>query len=164
MLWQASALNGLARGSGTRVRYIKPHGALYHTCMAGGEQGEAVFEAAQMLGMPLLLMPHSPWASYGEGFAERAYDGELLRPRDKEGAVIHDPHEAAAQAVALAAKSNLHSICVHGDSPGAVEVAKAVRSALEEAGYKLGPFCGVPSGPGEALVLKERVYPSNANS
>jgi len=67
--------------------------------------------------------------------------------------VIHDPHEAAAQAVALATKSNLHSICVHGDSPGAVEVAKAVRGALEEAGYKLGPFCGVPSGPGEALVL-----------
>jgi len=61
-------------------------------------QGEAVFEAAAMLDLPLLLMPQSPWAGYGEGFAERAYDGDKLRPRDQPGAVIHDPVEAAAQA------------------------------------------------------------------
>lgn len=139
-LWQASALDGLCRGAGTRVRYIKPHGALYHSVMAGGEQGQAVFEAAQKLELPLLLMPLSPWAGYGEGFAERRYDGDKLRSRDKEGAVIHEPHEAAEQAVALAAQASIHSICVHGDSPNAVAVAKEVRGALERH-FELRPFC-----------------------
>ena len=140
VLWQASALDGLCKGVGTRVRYIKPHGALYHAVMSGGEQGEAVLEAAQLLEMPLLLMPRSPWASFGEGFAERAYDGDSLRSRDKPGALIHDPAEAAAQAVALAAQPTLHSICVHGDSPGAVEIAAMVRRRLERAGFTLRPF------------------------
>ena len=53
----------LSTGVGTRVRYIKPHGALYHAVMKGGKQGEAVWEAAQMLQLPLMLMPHSPWAT-----------------------------------------------------------------------------------------------------
>ena len=141
MLWQASALDGLCRGAGTRVRYIKPHGALYHAVMAGGAQGLAVFEAAQLLELPLLLMPRSPWATFGEGFAERRYDGDQLRPRDKEGALIHDAGEAAQQAVDLAAHANLHSICVHGDSPNAVSIAKAVRRALEKEGFELHPFC-----------------------
>ena len=93
-----------------------------------------------MLGLPLLLMPQSQWATYGEGFAERAYDGMLLRPRDREGAVIHDPLEAAKQAVMLAHHLNLHTICVHGDSPNAVAVAKAVRGGLENAGFSVGSF------------------------
>ena len=79
VMWQTGALQQLCRGYGTEVRYIKPHGALYHTILEGGEQGRAVFEAAQMLGLPLLLMPVSPWATYGEGFAERAYDGTATR-------------------------------------------------------------------------------------
>jgi len=142
VLWQASALDGLCRGAGTRVSYIKPHGALYHTVMAGGEQGRAVFDAAQKLQLPLLLMPQSPWAGYGEGFAERAYDGDQLRSRDEAGAVIHDPDEAARQAVALAVRPNIHSICVHGDSPNAVAVAYAVRGALEK-NFTLGRFCSL---------------------
>ena len=110
--------------------------------MAGGAQGAAVHQAAQMLGLPLLLMPRSPWATFGEGFSERAYDGDELRSREKEGAVIHDPDEAARQALKLAVRANLHSICVHGDSPNAVIVASAVRSALEsEGGFMLRPFC-----------------------
>lgn len=140
VLWQASALDGLCRGAGTKVRYIKPHGALYHTVMAGGEQGQAVLKAAEALKLPLLLMPWSPWAGYGEGFAERRYDGEKLRSREKEGAVIHEPHEAAEQAVSLATQAKIHSICVHGDSPNAVVVARAVRAALERE-YELRPFC-----------------------
>lgn len=140
VLWQTGALQQLCRGYGTEVQYIKPHGALYHTILEGGEQGKAVFEAAQLAGLPLLLMPISPWASYGEGFAERRYDGELLRPRSKEGAVIHCPEEAAKQALALAPRANLHTICVHGDSPNAVNVAKAVRAALDGDGYKVRPF------------------------
>ena len=140
VLWQASALEGLCKGAGTRVTYIKPHGALYHAVMAGTEQGEAVHEAAQLLGLPLLLMPNSPWATFGEGFAERRYDGDQLRSREKEGAVIHDPQEAAEQALLLAAEPKLHTICVHGDSPNAVNVAKTVRRALEKNGYDLQPF------------------------
>ena len=140
VLWQAGALDALCRGAGTHVRYIKPHGALYHTVMSGGEQGEAVREASELLGLPLLLMPRSPWASFGEGFAERAYDGDSLRSRDKPGALIHDPAEAAAQAVALAAQPTLHSICVHGDSPNAVEIAQVVRRALEADGLEVRPF------------------------
>jgi len=139
VLWQTSALDGLCRGVGRRVNYIKPHGALYHVVMAGGDQGGAVWEAAQMLQLPLLLMPRSPWATFGEGFAERAYDGDSLRPRDQEGAVIHDPQIAAQQAVALAARADIHSICVHGDSPNAVAVAKAVRSALVKE-FRMVPF------------------------
>ena len=86
-------------------------------------------------------MPNSKWAAYGEGFAERAYDGDTLRPRDREGAVIHDPVLAAEQGVSLALRADLHTICVHGDSPNAVSVAKEVRSGLEEAGFELRAFC-----------------------
>jgi len=143
VLWQASALDGLCRGAGVRVQYIKPHGALYHSVMAGGEQGQAVFESARKLELPLLLMPWSFWAAYGEGFAERAYDGDKLRSRDKPGAVIHDPQEAAKQALTLAARPNIHSICVHGDSPGAVAVAKEVRAMLDTQ-YAVQPFCPRP--------------------
>jgi antagonist of KipI len=140
ILFQVGALDALCRGVDRRVQYIKPHGALYHAVMAGGKQGEAVFEASQMLELPLLLMPQSKWATYGEGFAERAYDGDLLRPRNQPGAVIHDPIEAAKQGVSLASNMKLHTICVHGDSPNAVSVAKAVRNGLENAGYEICSF------------------------
>jgi KipI family sensor histidine kinase inhibitor len=140
ILWQVGALQGLCSQTSDVVSYIKPHGALYHAVMKGGKQGEAVYEAAAMLDLPLLLMPQSIWATYGEGFAERAYDGNLLRPRELDGAVIHDPLEAARQAVELASKPNIHTICVHGDSPNAVNVAKAVRDGLEKANYVLKPF------------------------
>ena len=109
--------------------------------MQGGAQGEAVFEAARMLDLPLLLMPSSKWAAYGEGFAERAYDGDTLRPRDREGAVIHDPVLAAEQGVSLAQRADLHTICVHGDSPNAVNVAREVRAGLESAGFEVLAFC-----------------------
>ena len=68
------------------------------------------------------------------------YDGDKLRPRGQPGALIHDPADAAQQAVALAARPNLHSICVHGDSPNAVKIASVVRQALEAAGYNVQPF------------------------
>jgi len=162
VLFQAAALDGVCRARGARAtrvrprpsasrparrrpgdgdaRYVKPHGALYHAVMAGGAQADAVFEAAELLGLPLLLMPASPHATFGEGFAERAYDGDALRPRSEPGAVIHDPAAAAAQAVALAARPDLHTVCVHGDSPNAVAVAKAVRAALDDAGFRVAPF------------------------
>ena len=131
-------------GGSVEVSYMKPHGALYHAVMAGGAQAEAVADAARVLGLPLLLMPSSPLATFGEGFAERAYDApHVLRPRDQSDALIHDAGDAGRQAVALADghPDELHSICVHGDSPGAVAIARAVRGALESAGYDVRPFC-----------------------
>ena len=154
---QVGALIGICRLLGAEVSYVKPHGALYHTVVAGTaggtggagsstsvdentrKQAQAVVDAAAILGLPLLLMPKSRLASFGEGFAERAYDGDSLRARDKPGAVIHDPKQAAAQAVELASQPNIHSICVHSDSPGAVAVARAVRRKLDE-GFTVKSF------------------------
>jgi UPF0271 protein len=139
LLWQAGALDGLCRGEGTHVRYLKPHGALYHRTLTGGAQADVVASVAEALGVPLLLMPGSPYPAVSEGFADRAYDGDRLRPRDRPGAVHEDPEQAAAQAVSLA-RAGIRSICVHGDSPGAVETATAVRDALEADGWTVAPF------------------------
>jgi UPF0271 protein len=139
VLWQAGALDALCRGAGTRVRYVKPHGALYHRVLTGDEQAEAVVEAVRTLDLPLLLMPGSRYDAVSEGFADRAYDGARLRPRDQPGAVHADPALAAAQAVSLA-RAGIRSICVHGDAPGAVAVATEVRAALEADGWTVAPF------------------------
>eukprot|EP00939_MAST-03C_sp_MAST-3C-sp1_P000737 g737.t1 len=140
VLWQVGALDALCRAQGISVSYIKPHGALYHAVMGGGPAADAIAEAALALDLPLLLMPTSSHATYGEGFAERAYDGDSLRSRDRPGAVINEPDRAAEQAVALASDLRIHSICVHGDSPNAVAVAKAVRTGLTDAGFALRSF------------------------
>ncbi len=139
VLWQASALDGLCRGFGTRVQYLKPHGALYHTVLSGGPQADAVIDAAKILNLPLLLMPLTKWGSISEGFAERTYDGDKLRPRSLPNALIEDPHEAAAQALRLAEKG-IQSICIHGDSHGAVLIAKTVRQHLESSGWTIRSF------------------------
>lgn len=139
VLWQAGALDALCRGAGTRVRYVKPHGALYHRVLTEDAQADAVIDAVRLLDLPLLLMPGSRYAAVAEGFADRAYDGDRLRPRDQPGAVHDQPGLAAAQAVSLA-RAGIRSICVHGDSPGAVETASAVRAALEADGWTVAPF------------------------
>jgi UPF0271 protein len=139
---QVSALMGIAEAYGGTVRYLKPHGALYHATHQKPEHTKAVREAARILNLPLMLMPKSPYATFGEGFAERAYDGDSLRPRDKPGAVIHDPALAAQQGLDLAENPKVHSICIHSDSDNAVEVAKAVRSALDSK-YTVKPFVSI---------------------
>jgi UPF0271 protein len=70
-----------------------------------------------------------------EGFPDRAYDGDRLRPRDRPGAVLTDDDAIVAQALALA--GSVRSLCLHGDTPGAVAHARAVRAALEGAGWRL---------------------------
>jgi UPF0271 protein len=108
--------------------------------MEGGAHADAVMEAAKMLDLPLLLMPTSPLATYGEAFAERRYDGHKLRDRKLDGAVIHDPEEAGEQALNLAAVDGVDSVCVHGDSPNAVDVARVVREMLEDDGWSVRSF------------------------
>lgn len=116
---------------------IKPHGGLYHD-LAAGRHGEL---GPFFAGVPFLgLEGHRGFGSalILEGFAERgySYDGSLI-PRGHPGALIEEPEAAARQALELAPR--MGTICIHGDSPNAVAIARAVRHALEAAGYEIGP-------------------------
>jgi UPF0271 protein len=155
LIYQVGALKALA---GAPVRYLKPHGALYHAL----PHVPAVVDAALATGLPVLCAPGSPLANaagdagipiYAEGFADRAYraDGTLL-PRDKPGSLIVDTDEVVARALLMAVDQRVialdgtvvphpvDSICLHGDTPGAVALAIAVRQALQDAGVTLRAF------------------------
>lgn len=164
VLYQLGALDGLARAAGSAVRYVKPHGALYNAIVEHEAQAAAVVEAvlAYDRSLPVLGLPGSAWlrladeaglSTVPEAFADRAYSpAGTLVPRTEPGAVLSDPDEIAARVVALAEHGTLRavdgteldvdarSVCVHGDTPGAVAVARAVRSALEERGVTVRPF------------------------
>jgi len=139
---QVGVLTEIASAAGAEVRYLKPHGALYHRVLDDEEQAAAVLAGSgflPVLGMPGVLLDQA----YGqgrtvllEGFPDRAYgvDGRLL-PRELAGAVLDDSEQIAASAVELAA--SVASLCVHGDTPGALDHARACRTALEAAGYSL---------------------------
>ncbi len=157
VLYQVGALQGLARAAGTTVRYVKPHGALYNRAARDPAVAAAVAAGAAAHDLPLLLLAGSPGqaatGALGECFADRGYtpDGRLV-PRREPGAVLTDPAEVAARAVRMAAGSvtatdgtelplTAVSTCLHGDTPGAAELARAVRAALTAAGVPLAPFC-----------------------
>lgn len=171
VLYQLGALEGMARVAGTRVAYVKPHGALYNAIVDHEAQAAAVVEAVRRYdpGLPVLGLPGSVWlrragevglTGVPEAFADRAYTpaGALVSRRDP-GAVLHDPDVVAARCVRLATAGEVEavdgsvvpvaaqSICVHGDSPGAVEMAIAVREALQAAGVQIRPFAGAAAGP-----------------
>lgn len=139
---QVGTLSGIAVEAGTTVRYLKPHGALYHRVLDDEAQADAVLEGSGRL--PVLTMPGAlarlasatGRAVWSEGFPDRAYgeDGRLV-PRDQPGAVLDATAVIAANAVALAAV--VDSVCVHGDNAGAVRHARAVRRALEVAGWTI---------------------------
>jgi UPF0271 protein len=164
VVYQIGALDAFARVAGDRVRYVKPHGALYNTIGHHEEQAAAVVGAVVDYDrtLPVLGLPGSAWlrlaADAGltvvhEAFADRAYtpSGTLVSRREA-GAVLHDADEIAARCTAMATGQPIQSqdggllkvepasICVHGDTPGAVDIARRVRSALEEAGVTLSPF------------------------
>jgi UPF0271 protein len=150
VLYQIGALDACCRAAGTAVAYVKPHGALYHACVDDEEQAGAVVAAITAYGgsLPVLGLPGSALlrlagkaglTAVDEGFADRGYTpaGRLV-PRGQPGAVLADPEAVAAQAVRLAGE--VASICVHGDSPGAVASARAARTALDAAGVTLAAF------------------------
>jgi UPF0271 protein len=139
---QVGTLSEIAAASGTQVRYLKPHGALYHRTIDDADQASAVLAGSgslPVLGMPgelLALASAAGRTVLREGFPDRAYgpDGRLVS-RTEPGAVLSDADLIAARAVELA--PSVDSVCVHGDSPGAVDHARAVRLALEGAGWAL---------------------------
>lgn len=150
VVYQIGALDALARTVGSSVTYVKPHGALYNTIIHHEAQADAVARAVRDLNadFPVLTLPHGVFGDCArelglrvvtEAFADRAYrdDGTLV-PRSEPGAVLHDPAEVAARIPALSRTAE--SICVHGDSPGAVTIAQAVRSALTANDIELAPF------------------------
>ena len=145
---QVGLLDEIARSCGTRVSYLKPHGALYNRVVHDDEQARAVLEGSGEL--PVLGLPGSVFlelaAALGrevhrEGFPDRAYTPEgRLVPRDQPGAVHHEPSLIAERALAMARSGEVVSVCVHGDSPAAVRSAAEVRRTLELAGLTLRSF------------------------
>ncbi len=151
---QVATLRRIAEAEGTRVAYLKPHGALYNRVVHDAEQARAVLAGAAdlpVLGLPpsvfLRLADESGRTTYREGFPDRGYthEGHLL-PRDEPGALVDDPALIAARAVRMARAGAVASVCVHGDSAGAVRNAAEVRRALERAGFTLRAFAS--GGPG----------------
>jgi UPF0271 protein len=168
IVYQVGALDGFARAAGTSVRYVKPHGALYNTVVHDEAQAGAVVEALLMYdaGLPVLGLPGSALLQQAgaagltpvpEAFADRAYtpQGTLVSRREP-GAVLDDADEVVARCVRLATEGTIlavdgsavevdaRSLCLHGDTPGAVDLARRVRRALEEAGVEVTSFVEVP--------------------
>ena len=164
VIYQIGALQGLAAAAGTRVSYVKPHGALYNTIAHDERQGQDVITAILEVdpGLVLMGLAGSPLLrraqerglrTASEAFADRAYtdDGALLSRR-LEGAVLHDPELVAERMLRLVETGEIEavsgkrvrleadSICVHGDSPGAVAMARRLRERLQAAGIALQPF------------------------
>jgi UPF0271 protein len=152
VLYQVGALAGIAQAAGVRVRYVKAHGALYHRIGADPAAAEAYARAVAAFdpALPLLGLAGSALEAAAdaaglrfarEGFADRGVDTEgRLIPRGEPGAVLTDPAAVAARAVDLARSGTVDSICLHGDTPGAVALARAVRAALDAEAIDIRPF------------------------
>jgi len=165
VVYQIGALQAIAAASGTTVSYVKPHGALYNTIVTDREQAAAVVEAVHLVDatLPVLGMAGSAFfdeanrrglRTVAEAFADRAYrpDGRLVSRREP-GAVLQDPAAIAERVATMVTsgqvtaidgsriKVSVESVCVHGDSPGAVQIATAVRDRLKAAGADVRAFC-----------------------
>ncbi|HZE40257.1 MAG TPA: 5-oxoprolinase subunit PxpA [Stackebrandtia sp.] len=164
VLYQVGALDAVARAAGDRVRYVKPHGALYNAIVADARRAAAVARAVRRFDADLAVLglPGSAFldaaadrglTAVPEAFADRAYTAEgHLVPRGHSGAVLDDPGAIARRVTRLAREGRIvsvdgtpvaspaRSVCVHGDTPGAVEIARGVRRALDEAGVTVAPF------------------------
>ncbi|MVA25903.1 5-oxoprolinase subunit PxpA [Agrobacterium vitis] len=164
VIYQIGALKGMAAAAGTSVTYVKPHGALYNRIANDARQGQAVIDAVKAIDSSLVLMGlagapildlarTSGLSTVAEAFADRAYtpQGQLVSRREP-GAVLHDAEKIASRMVQLARQGTLEaidgsvikvdaqSICVHGDSPGAVAIAQEIRRRFEAEGIAVQPF------------------------
>lgn len=165
--YQIGAANALATYAGARLAYVKVHGALSNMAMEIEAIAQAVVRAVKMVEPRLAFLAPAgtklETAGLAQGlavareiYADRAYtDAGLLVERSSPGAVLHDAADASARALAMVLEgaiitisgkrlvASIDSICVHGDSPNAVAMAKAVRARLEQAGIALAPFAAV---------------------
>ena len=161
---QVGALVAIARLAGTEVRYVKPHGALGNVAAASSEVATGIVDAVRtafpemailaISGTQLELVARAAGVDvYSEIFADRAYQPDgLLVPRNQPGAVIHDAEQAAQRLVAFVEDGRMavvggepiplaaQSVCVHGDTPGAVDMARHIRAELLGAGLAARPF------------------------
>ncbi|MFF8954954.1 LamB/YcsF family protein [Streptomyces sp. NPDC014894] len=162
--YQIGALQVFARAAGSRVSYVKPHGALYNRVVHDEEQAGAVVDGVLLSGerLPLLGLPGSTLHTMAEkaglpviteAFADRAYTAEgRLLPRGEDGAVLTDPATVVERSVSMArfgvvtahcgrsVPVRARSLCLHGDTPGAVSLAHRVRRQLETSGVRVEPF------------------------
>ena len=162
--YQIGALEVFARAAGSRVAYVKPHGALYNRVVHDERQAQAVVDGVLLADatLPVLGLPGSRFLEVAgkaglpvvtEAFADRAYTEEgTLVPRGRDGAVITDPDTVVARSVGLARSGTVaahsgreipvraRSLCLHGDTPGAVDLARRVRAELEAWGVRVEAF------------------------
>lgn len=164
VLYQIGALWGFLRSAKIEMTHVKPHGALYNQAAQEVRLANAIARSIRRFSKELILVGLAGSAlievglEYGlivanEGFVERGYqaDGHLM-PRGLDGAIIHDPIKAARQAIQLAEDGislrrgeltmniKVDTLCIHGDSSNALNIARSVRSALEEAGFTIQSF------------------------
>lgn len=161
---QMEALAAIAQSAGTRVRYVKAHGALYNRMADDAAVADAVLAALKGFDprLSLLTLPgcvamrqaeQQGVLAVGEAFADRGYrDDGRLQPRGDDGALVTDPIEVADRGLRIVQEGTVQSVsgkpvavkarslCVHGDTPGAVELAQALRTRLQEAGVELRAF------------------------
>ncbi len=165
VLYQISALDGLAKVAGTQVKYVKPHGALYNTIAKDAKQAAAVIEAIKCYNPNLVLVAlagsslveqarTAGLTVVSEAFADRAYnsDGSLVNRR-LEGAVLHDAKFVAQRVVSMLQTGGVMSIdgvftpiqadtiCLHGDTDGALEMSAAIKAELLKHDIQIRPFC-----------------------
>ncbi|MFI5686098.1 LamB/YcsF family protein [Streptomyces sp. NPDC051636] len=162
--YQIGALEVFARAAGAGVAYVKPHGALYNRVVHDEEQAQAVVDGVLLAdaSLPVLGLPGSRLLdlarkaglpSVTEAFADRAYtENGTLVPRGQDGAVVSDPETVVERSVELARSGTVtahsgtrievraRSLCLHGDTPGAVELARRVRERLEASGVTVEAF------------------------
>jgi 5-oxoprolinase (ATP-hydrolysing) subunit A len=146
---QVGWLSNLSSQAGIRLTHIKPHGALYNQACKDNKLARVLVEVAEIYQLTMLALPDSELEAVSidrvpfikEGFADRRYrdDGTLI-PRTESNAMIHEADEAIEQAIRLISDHAVESLCVHGDSPHAVEFALKLRQGLTESGISIQAF------------------------
>ncbi|HLZ12742.1 MAG TPA: 5-oxoprolinase subunit PxpA [Candidatus Acidoferrum sp.] len=161
---QVSALSEVASRLNATIRHVKPHGALYNQAVHNREIAQAIADGVArwnnqvvlvvLAGSPMLdVFREAGFAVAAEAFADRRYEPDgTLRPRKFRDALLHDPAEAAKQAVSIATRGKLiaqngseisvvaQTLCIHGDTPGAGKIAAAVAEALRAAFVSVQPL------------------------
>jgi UPF0271 protein len=164
IVYQVGAVAALAHAAGAQLRHVKPHGALYNRAARDPATADAVARAVRRVSVELVLVGLAGSVSLeagraaglavaAEAFPDRAYEGDgRLRSRLHPDALVAGPADAAARAVAMATRGEVAAIdgsrvslqpdtlCIHGDTPGAAAIARAVRHALESAGVRVAPL------------------------